>query len=74
MHDKLLIFSKLIQHWKIFNIDYSAIIKSNKTMTHLYLLDPPIKIKDFLSGKNLMHKSFDHNFLQKMFINANIIS
>ena len=60
--DKLKDFSKLIQHWKITNIDYSKVMNANGSDSTFVFLDPPYDIKDFLYGKNReMHKSFDHN-------------
>ena len=60
--DKLKEFSKLIQHWKITNIDYSEVMNANGSDSTFVFLDPPYDIKDFLYGKNReMHKSFDHN-------------
>jgi len=60
--DKLKEFSKLIQHWKITNIDYSEVMNANGSDGTFVFLDPPYDIKDFLYGKNReMHKSFDHN-------------
>ena len=60
--DKLKEFSKLIQHWKITNIDYSEVMNANGSDDTFVFLDPPYDIKDFLYGKNReMHKSFDHN-------------
>ena len=60
--DKLEEFSKLIQHWKITNIDYSEVMSADGSDDTFVFLDPPYDIKDFLYGKNReMHKSFDHN-------------
>jgi len=60
--DKLNEFSKLIQHWKITNIDYSEVMNADGSDNTFVFLDPPYDIKDFLYGKNReMHKSFDHN-------------
>jgi len=60
--DKLKEFSKLIQHWKITNIDYSKVMSAEGSDSTFVFLDPPYDIKDFLYGKNReMHKSFDHN-------------
>ena len=60
--DKLNEFSKLIQHWKITNIDYSEVMNADGSDSTFVFLDPPYDIKDFLYGKNReMHKSFDHN-------------
>ena len=60
--DKLKEFSKLIQHWKITNIDYSEVMNADGSDDTFVFLDPPYDIKDFLYGKNReMHKSFDHN-------------
>ena len=58
--DKLPTYSKLIQNWKITNIDYSNHLGGEDDDTFIFL-DPPYDIKDFLYGKNReMHKSFDH--------------
>ena len=60
--DKLEEFSKLIQHWKITNIDYSEVMNADGSDDTFVFLDPPYDIKDFLYGENReMHKSFDHN-------------
>jgi len=60
--DKLKEFSKLIQHWKITNIDYSEVMNADGSDSTFVFLDPPYDIKDFLYGKNReMHKSFNHN-------------
>ena len=60
--DKLNEYSKLIQHWKITNIDYSEVMNADGSDSTFVFLDPPYDIKDFLYGKNReMHKSFDHN-------------
>ena len=61
--DKLREFSKLIQHWKITNLDYSKVMNVDGSDNTFVFLDPPYDIKDFLYGKNReMHKSFDHNY------------
>ena len=58
--DKLKKFSKLIQNWKITNIDYSEVMNSDGKDVFVFL-DPPYDIKDFLYGKNReMHRGFDH--------------
>ena len=60
--DKLAEFSKLINHWKITNIDYSEVMNADGPDNTFVFLDPPYDIKDFLYGKNReMHKSFDHD-------------
>ncbi len=60
--EKLKDYSKLIQHWKITNIDYSEVMNIDGSDDTFVFLDPPYDIKDFLYGKNReMHKSFDHN-------------
>jgi DNA adenine methylase len=60
--DKLAQFSKLIEHWKITNIDYSEVMREHGSSNTFVFLDPPYDIKDFLYGKNReMHKSFDHD-------------
>jgi len=61
--DKLREFSKLIQHWKITNLDYSKVMNVDGSDDTFVFLDPPYDIKDFLYGKNReMHRSFDHNY------------
>ena len=56
---KLQDYSKLIQRWKITNLDYSE-LSSDDTYTFIYA-DPPYDIKDVLYGnKGSMHKGFDH--------------
>ena len=50
--DKLKEFSKLIQHWKITNIDYSEVMNAEGSDSTFVFLDPPYDIKDFLYGKN----------------------
>ena len=60
--DKLAEFSKLINHWKITNIDYSEVMNAEGPDNTFVFLDPPYDIKDFLYGKNReMHKSFNHD-------------
>ena len=60
--DKLRQFSKLIEHWKITNLDYSEIMNADGFDDTFVFLDPPYDIKDFLYGKNReMHRSFDHD-------------
>ena len=60
--DKLAQFSKLIENWKITNIDYAEVMKAQGSSDTFIFLDPPYDIKDFLYGKNReMHKSFDHD-------------
>ena len=67
--DKLKEFSKLIQHWKIKNLDYSVVMSADGSDNTFIFLDPPYDIKDFLYGKNReMHKSFDHDlFAQNVY-------
>ena len=60
--EKLKDYSKLIQHWKITNIDYSEVMNVDGSDDTFVFLDPPYDIKDFLYGKNReLQKSFDHN-------------
>ena len=60
--DKLAQFSKLIENWKITNIDYAEVMRAQGSSDTFIFLDPPYDIKDFLYGKNReMHKSFDHD-------------
>ena len=57
---KLQDYSKLIQRWKITNLDYQE-LASDDTYTFIYA-DPPYDIKDVLYGnKGSMHKGFDHS-------------
>ena len=59
--NKLKQYSRLIQNWKITNIDYSEVMNAPGEDVFVFL-DPPYDIKDFLYGKNReMHKFFDHN-------------
>ena len=56
---KLQDYSKLIQRWKITNLDYQE-LACDDTYTFIYA-DPPYDIKDVLYGnKGSMHKGFDH--------------
>ena len=67
--DKLKEFSKIIENWKITNIDYSKVMDADGTDNTFIFLDPPYDIKDFLYGKNReMHRSFDHDlFAENVF-------
>ena len=67
--DKLKEFSKIIENWKITNIDYSKVMNADGTDNTFVFLDPPYDIKDFLYGKNReMHRSFDHDlFAENVF-------
>ena len=72
---KLQDYSKLIQRWKITNLDYSE-LASDDTYTFIYA-DPPYDIKDVLYGnKGSMHKGFDHerfaNVMDKCLCNVMI--
>lgn len=59
--EKLKEYSKLMNNWKITNIDYSEVMNAPGDNVFVFL-DPPYDIKDFLYGKNReMHKSFDHH-------------
>jgi len=56
---KLKDYSRLIQRWKITNLDYQELACDDK-FTFIYA-DPPYDIKDVLYGnKGSMHKGFDH--------------
>ncbi len=58
--DNLLKVSKIMQHWKITNIDYRELMKAPGEDVFVFL-DPPYKIKDMLYGKSGdMHKTFSH--------------
>ena len=79
--DKLAQFSKLIENWKITNIDYAEVMRAQGSSDTFIFLDPPYDIKDFLYGKNReMHKSFDHerfandvyNCIHKFMITYNV--
>ena len=60
--DKLNDFSKLIQHWKITNIDYSEVMNADGSDDTFVFLDPPYDIKDNLYGKKgSMHNGFNHD-------------
>ena len=67
--DNLKEFSKIIENWKITNIDYSKVMNADGTDNTFVFLDPPYDIKDFLYGKNReMHRSFDHDlFAENVF-------
>ena len=58
--DNLLSVSKVIQNWKITNIDYRELMTAPGENVFVFL-DPPYKIKDMLYGKSGdMHKTFSH--------------
>lgn len=57
---KLSDYSKIIQNWKITNLDYEQVMNAPGTRCFVFL-DPPYDIKDDLYGKNgNMHSGFDH--------------
>tara|TARA_R100000005_G_C4951751_1_gene171965 strand:+ start:162 stop:995 length:834 start_codon:yes stop_codon:yes gene_type:complete len=59
--EMLLEYSKLIQNWKITNVDYSELLQTPGQDVFVFL-DPPYDIKDFLYGKDReMHRNFDHH-------------
>lgn len=58
--EKLPEYSKLIQNWRITNMDYSMLMDCDSKV--FMYLDPPYDIKDNLYGrKGSMHKGFDHD-------------
>jgi len=64
--EKLKEYSKLVNKWKITNIDYSEVMNTPGKDVFVFL-DPPYDIKDFLYGKDReMHKSFDHDVFAEM--------
>lgn len=59
--EKLPAFSKIIQNWKITNLDYSQVMNEPGENVFLFL-DPPYDIKNFIYGtKGDMHSSFSHS-------------
>lgn len=57
---KLPTYSKIIQNWKITNIDYSELLKKDGEDVFVFL-DPPYDIKSFLYGTDRkMHSNFCH--------------
>jgi site-specific DNA-adenine methylase len=59
--DKLPTYSRLIQNWKITNLDYDEVLNAPSNEKCFVFLDPPYDIKDNLYGKNgNMHSGFDH--------------
>ncbi len=58
--ENLLSVSKVIQNWKITNVDYRELMTTPGDDIFVFL-DPPYKIKDMLYGKKGdMHKTFSH--------------
>lgn len=58
--EKLVEYSRIIQNWKITNLDYSEVMLEPGNDVFVFL-DPPYDIKDFLYGSNRqLHKSFSH--------------
>ena len=58
--ENLLSVSKVIQNWKITNVDYRELMTTPGDDVFVFL-DPPYKIKDMLYGKKGdMHKTFSH--------------
>ena len=58
--EKLIEYSRIIQNWKITNLDYSEVLSEPGKDVFVFL-DPPYDIKDFLYGSNRqLHKSFSH--------------
>ncbi len=52
-------YSKLIQHWRITNVDYAELLNDSNDV--FIYLDPPYDIKSNLYGKKGdMHKNFNH--------------
>ena len=57
---KLPTYSKIIQNWKITNLDYSELLKKDGEDVFVFL-DPPYDIKSFLYGTDRkMHSNFCH--------------
>ena len=57
---KLPAYSKIIQNWKITNLDYSELMKAEGKDVFVFL-DPPYDIKSFLYGTDRkMHSNFCH--------------
>lgn len=57
---KLRNYSKIIQNWKITNLDYSELLKADGEDVFVFL-DPPYDIKSFLYGTDRkMHSEFCH--------------
>jgi len=58
--EKLPVYSKIIEKWRITNYSYDYLMNGN--MGAFMYLDPPYDIKDNLYGrKGSMHKGFDHD-------------
>ncbi len=70
--EKLPEYSKLIQKWKITNLDYKLLMDCDSKV--FMYLDPPYDIKDNLYGrKGSMHKGFDHDlFATNCNLNTNM--
>jgi len=59
--NKLPEYSKLIQNWKITNLDYKEVMNASPNNNCFVFLDPPYDIKDNLYGDGGdMHKGFNH--------------
>jgi len=58
---KLPTYSKIIQNWKITNLDYTDLLKD--TEDAFVFMDPPYDIKSFLYGEKggTMHRNFTHD-------------
>jgi DNA adenine methylase len=54
--------SKIIQHWRITNLDYATVMNQEEGLSNTFVfLDPPYKINTYLYGTNAeMHKNFNH--------------
>ena len=58
--EKLKEYSKIIQNWRITNLNYSDVLLANGSNVFVFL-DPPYDIKDFLYGSNRqLHRMFSH--------------
>ena len=56
--------SKIIQHWKITNLDYTEVMMDEMSTPRncFIFLDPPYMISSYLYGTDAkLHKSFDHD-------------
>lgn len=68
-------YSKIIQNWKITNLDYTELLDNSP---HFFIyLDPPYDITSNLYGKKgKLHKNFDHDTFRKQVLkhqNAKIL-
>ncbi len=69
--DNLLEYSKVIQNWKITNLDYTELLKDIDENVFVYL-DPPYDIKSNVYGKKgKIHKIFNHLDLKETVLKFN---